>query len=120
MRWFAAGVAEVAGCDDDSAAEMVLPKAVDGDACGERIVAMGDPAGQRQPATVGIGRRGFCLRNCWHQGVATAAEHFDEPWFDLLAGRVSIAANEHKTLRRRTVVLTDAEGFAAAGRQLAK
>src|SRR5262245_34777991 len=109
MCWFAAGVAEVAGCGDDSAAEMVLPKAVNGDARRERVVATGDPAGQRQPAAVGTGPGTFRWRQVRLHLLVRTTEYLDEAGLDFFARRASVAADEDETLRRRTVVLADTE-----------
>src|SRR4051794_35487329 len=51
MAWFGAHLAEVVGGGDEAGAKMLLPDAIDQDACRQRLALAHDPACQGQTAS---------------------------------------------------------------------
>ena len=87
--------AQVVRVVDQAPAEMSLPNSIDDDPRDERIVRIGEPAGQRRPSTVHTGPRGnnLCRR------FAVAVEHGKEAGLHF-ANRFLVAATRVEKGRR--------------------
>src|SRR5437867_763068 len=98
MRGRLAGVSEIAGRGDQRFAEEISPRAVDDDARGERIVAVGDGGGEFGATTAVFERRWFV----WRQHAQETPRR-DWPF------AIDIATAKHRQVLDAVAVLDDVQ-----------
>ena len=81
--------AEVVRCPDDALAKVVQPEPVDQHACGQRILRVGDPAGELESPV-----SGFASRRRWLEGFFQGGNSGEEAGLDNLGRPVAVSLDQ--------------------------